>query len=42
MKFHQNPSLLAYLSACLTGENQEFELLNEGIHLMGACQLAGL
>lgn len=41
MKFHQNPPLLAYLSACLTGDNQEFELLDEGIHLMGACQLAG-
>jgi len=41
MKFHQNPPLLAYLSACSTGDNQEFELLDEGIHLMGACQLAG-
>jgi len=41
MRFHQNPPLLAYLSACSTGDNQEAKLLDEGIHLMGACQLAG-
>ncbi|KAF8248569.1 hypothetical protein K440DRAFT_468026, partial [Wilcoxina mikolae CBS 423.85] len=41
MKFHQNPPLLAYLSACWTADNKDMELLNEGIHLMGACQLAG-
>lgn len=41
MKFHQNPPLLAYLSACSTGDNQELELLDEGIHLIDACQLAG-
>jgi len=41
LKFHQKPPLLAYLSACSTGDNQELNLLDEGIHLMGACQLAG-
>jgi CHAT domain-containing protein len=41
MKFHQNPPLLAYLSACSTGDNQDLKLLDEGIHLMGACHLAG-
>ena len=41
MKFHQNPPLLAYLSACSTGNNQVDSLVDEGIHLMGACQLAG-
>jgi CHAT domain-containing protein len=41
MKFHQNPPLLAYLSACSTAANQDTKLLDEGIHLMGACQLAG-
>jgi CHAT domain-containing protein len=40
IKFHQNP-FLAYLSACSTGDNKEYALLDEGIHLMGACQLAG-
>lgn len=32
---------LAYLSACSTSENQKDELIDEGIHLVGACQLAG-
>ncbi|KAF8542386.1 CHAT domain-containing protein [Trichophaea hybrida] len=41
LKFHQSPPLLAYLSACSTGDNKETKLLDEGIHLMGACQLAG-
>jgi len=41
MKFHQNPPLLAYLSACSTGDNKDDKLLDEGIHLMGACQLSG-
>jgi len=41
LKYHQNPPLLAYLSACSTAENQDYELLDEGIHLMSACQLAG-
>jgi len=41
MKFHQNPPLLAYLSVSSTGDNKELKLLDEGIYLMGACQLAG-
>ncbi|KAF8534365.1 CHAT domain-containing protein [Trichophaea hybrida] len=41
LKFHQNPPLLAYLSACSTGDNRDRQLLDEGIHLMSACQLAG-
>jgi hypothetical protein len=32
---------LAYLSACSTSKNQKDELIDEGIHLVGACQLAG-
>jgi CHAT domain-containing protein len=38
---HRNPPLLAYLSACSTGNSQVDGLIDEGIHLMGACQLAG-
>jgi len=41
LKYHQNPPLLAYLSACSTADNRDYKLLDEGIHLMGACQLAG-
>jgi len=41
MKFHQNLPLLAYLSACSTGDTKDTKLLDEGSHLMGACQLAG-
>jgi CHAT domain-containing protein len=41
LKFHQNPPLLAYLSACSTGDNSAPEVIDEGIHLMSACQLAG-
>jgi CHAT domain-containing protein len=40
-KLHQSPPFLAYLSACSTGDNKVAQLLDEGIHLMGACQLAG-
>jgi CHAT domain-containing protein len=40
-KLYQNPPFLAYLSACSTGDNNATKLLDEGIHLMGACQLAG-
>jgi hypothetical protein len=32
---------LAYLSACHAADNQAFSLLDEGLHLAGACQLAG-
>jgi len=41
LKLHQNPPLLAYLSACSTGLNLTTNLIDEGIHLMSACQLAG-
>jgi CHAT domain-containing protein len=41
LKLHQNPPLLAYLSACSTGLNLTTDLIDEGIHLMSACQLAG-
>ncbi|KAK6524473.1 hypothetical protein TWF281_011381 [Arthrobotrys megalospora] len=36
----QSP-VLAYLSACSTSESDAEELLDEGIHLAAACQLAG-
>ncbi|ETS86570.1 hypothetical protein PFICI_00398 [Pestalotiopsis fici W106-1] len=32
---------LAYLSACSTGQVRHDELVDEGIHPTGACQLAG-
>lgn len=32
---------LAYLSACGTGQTRRKELVDEGLHLIGACQLAG-
>ncbi|KAL4756986.1 CHAT domain-containing protein [Aspergillus foveolatus] len=35
------PPLLAYLSACSTGRIDDDRLTDEGIHLMGACRLAG-
>ncbi|KAK3353715.1 CHAT domain-containing protein [Lasiosphaeria hispida] len=35
-----NP-FLGYLSACLTGANDADTLIDEGIHLISACQLAG-
>jgi CHAT domain-containing protein len=41
LKLHQNPPLLAYLSACSTGTNKVDDLLDEGLHLMSACQLVG-
>jgi CHAT domain-containing protein len=43
LKLYENQSepWLGYLSACSTGENQVHQLLDEGIHLMNACQLAG-
>jgi CHAT domain-containing protein len=41
LKLHQNPPFLASLSACSTAKNQVERLLDEGIHLMAVCQLAG-
>lgn len=37
---HRKP-FLAYLSACGTGQNNNTELIDEGVHLIAACQLAG-
>ncbi|GAW15106.1 hypothetical protein ANO14919_045150 [Xylariales sp. No.14919] len=42
LRFHETgPPLLAYLSACSTGRIDDDQLVDEGIHLMGACRLAG-
>lgn len=42
LRFHERGRpLLAYLSACSTGRIEDNALANEGIHLMGACRLAG-
>lgn len=38
--YTQKP-FLAYLSACRTGHLEHNEFLEEGLHLIGACQLAG-
>jgi hypothetical protein len=40
-KLHLNPPFLACLSAYLTGSNKVDDLLDEGLHLMSACQLVG-
>ncbi|KAL7892079.1 CHAT domain-containing protein [Trichoderma sp. TUCIM 5745] len=37
----QSPLWLAYLSACSTGVNAVRDLADEGLHLMGACQIVG-
>ncbi|KAI0197581.1 CHAT domain-containing protein [Astrocystis sublimbata] len=42
LRFYETgPPLLAYLSACSTGRIADEQLVDEGIHLMGACRLAG-
>jgi CHAT domain-containing protein len=38
--YDQRP-FLAYLSACGTGQVKHSELMDEGLHLITACQLAG-
>jgi len=40
-RLQENPPFLGYLSACLTGANEADTLIDEGIHLVSACQLAG-
>jgi tetratricopeptide (TPR) repeat protein len=40
-KLQENPPFLAYLSACSTKLNEANRLLDEEIHLVSACQLAG-
>ncbi|CAG7566273.1 unnamed protein product [Fusarium equiseti] len=39
--FQDNSPFLGYLSACSTSANKVDDLLDEGIHLVGALQLAG-
>jgi hypothetical protein len=41
LQLHETPPFLAYLSACSTGANKVDDLLDEGLHLMSACQLIG-
>ncbi len=41
LKLHHRKPFLAYLSACGTGQITNDGLLDEGLHLIGACQLAG-
>ena len=42
MNFRQgNAPFLAYLSACGTGRVKDLNLLDEGVHLISACQVAG-
>ncbi|RYP58041.1 hypothetical protein DL770_010519 [Monosporascus sp. CRB-9-2] len=38
---HSRKPFLAYLSACGTGKNEHDALIDEGLHLIAACQLAG-
>jgi CHAT domain-containing protein/tetratricopeptide (TPR) repeat protein len=38
---HQQAPFLAYLSACGTGRTEDPKFVDESIHLMSACQLAG-
>jgi tetratricopeptide (TPR) repeat protein len=41
MNLRERPPFLAYLSACGTGEINDETLLDESLHLISACQLAG-
>lgn len=41
MNLHQYSPFLAYLSACGTGRVQDERFIDESIHLISACQLAG-
>jgi tetratricopeptide (TPR) repeat protein len=40
-RLQENSPFLGYLSACSTGANEADRLIDEGIHLVSACQLAG-
>jgi len=40
-RLQENPPFLGYLSACSTGANEADQLVDEGIHLVSALQLAG-
>ncbi|RYP23193.1 hypothetical protein DL765_001278 [Monosporascus sp. GIB2] len=37
----RSPPVLAYLSACGTGQVRDAKLIDEGMHLISACQLVG-
>ncbi|KAF4961381.1 hypothetical protein FSARC_10197 [Fusarium sarcochroum] len=41
LNLHENSPFLAYLSACSTGRVQDDRFIDESIHLISACQLAG-
>lgn len=41
INLHNRAPFLAYLSACGTGEVKNDSLIDEGLHLISACQLAG-
>ncbi|KAJ9139047.1 TPR domain-containing protein [Coniochaeta hoffmannii] len=41
LKLQERAPLMAYLSACGTGQIRNESFLDESIHLIGACQLAG-
>ena len=41
MNLHVRPPFLAYLSACGTGQIKDEKFVDESIHLISACQLAG-
>jgi tetratricopeptide (TPR) repeat protein len=40
-RLQETSPFLGYLSACSTGANEADRLIDEGIHLVSACQLAG-
>ncbi|KAJ4112150.1 hypothetical protein NW768_011729 [Fusarium equiseti] len=41
LNLHEKSPFLAYLSACSTGRVQDEQFIDESIHLISACQLAG-
>ncbi|KAH6954228.1 CHAT domain-containing protein [Fusarium avenaceum] len=41
LNLHERSPFLAYLSACSTGHVQDDKFIDESIHLISACQLAG-
>ncbi|PTD06930.1 hypothetical protein FCULG_00006387 [Fusarium culmorum] len=41
LNLHEESPFLAYLSACSTGRVQDEDYIDESIHLISACQLAG-
>lgn len=42
LRLSEQRTRLSYLSACTTGQNRTRKLQDEAIHLMNACQLAGI